>query len=506
MFPLLSRTVQITVFVPTGKVAGASFVTVVAPQLSAVVGSPKFTFVATHKPAAAFTVTLLGHVTVGGWLSVTITSCAHVAVLPLLSRTVQITVLVPTGKLAGALFVTVVEPQLSLVTGTPKFTFVATHRPAAALTVTLLGHTSAGGWLSVTITACAHVAVFPLPSRTVHTTTFVPTGNVAGALFVTLTGPQLSLVTGVPRFTFVATHKPAAAVTVTFVGHVSVGGWASVTITSCAHVAVFPLPSRTVQITVLVPTGKLAGALFVTVTTPQLSAVTGTPKFTFVATHRPAAALTVTLLGHAIVGGCASVTITSCAHVAVFPLPSRTVHTTKFVPTGKLAGALFVTVVGPQLSAVTGTPKFTLVATHKPAAALTVTLLGQVSVGGCASVTVTVKMQVLALPLASTAVFVTVVTPTGKVLPFVRLLVTFVTLQLSVAVTVKVTLLRLHWPGSAVNTRFVGQAMAGPVVSRTITLWTQLFVFPLVSVTVQVTRLVPTGKPTGAPPATHCTR
>ena len=77
------------------------------------------------------------------------------------------------------------------------------------------------------------------------------------------------------------------------------------------------------------------------------------------------------------------------------------------------------------------------------------------------SVTVTVKVQLLVLPLASVAVFVTVVVPTGNVLPLAMLLTRFVTLQLSVALTAKVTLLRLQRPGSAVSTRLPGQVIAG---------------------------------------------
>ena len=77
------------------------------------------------------------------------------------------------------------------------------------------------------------------------------------------------------------------------------------------------------------------------------------------------------------------------------------------------------------------------------------------------SVTVTVKVQVLVLPLASVALLVTVVTPTGKVLPLAGLLATFVTLQLSVALTAKVTLLRLHRPASALNTRLAGHVSTG---------------------------------------------
>jgi len=77
------------------------------------------------------------------------------------------------------------------------------------------------------------------------------------------------------------------------------------------------------------------------------------------------------------------------------------------------------------------------------------------------SVTVTVKVQLLVLPLASVAVFVTVVVPTGKVLPLGGTLTRLVTLQLSAALTVKVTLLRLQRPASALNTRLPGQMMTG---------------------------------------------
>src|SRR6185369_5202424 len=108
--------------------------------------------------------------------------------------------------------------------------------------------------------------------------------------------------------------------------------------------------------------------------------------------------------------------------------------------------------------------------------------------------TVTVKVQTLTLPLASVAVLVTVVTPTGKVLPLAGLLTTLATLQLSVAVTTKVTLLRLHCPRSAVTTRFVGQRIAGGCVSSTVTVKVQRpLLLPLASVAVLVTVVVPTG-------------
>ena len=66
-------------------------------------------------------------------------------------------------------------------------------------------------------------------------------------------------------------------------------------------------------------------------------------------------------------------------------------------------------------------------------------LLLQVMVGFSLSVTVTVKLHEAVLPLASVAVQVTVVVPSAKVEPLAGLLARLVTLQLSEAVTVKLT-------------------------------------------------------------------
>ena len=74
--------------------------------------------------------------------------------------------------------------------------------------------------------------------------------------------------------------------------------------------------------------------------------------------------------------------------------------------------------------------------------------------------TVTVKTQVLALPLLSRAVLVTVVSPSGKANPLAGTLVTLVTAQLSLALTVKVTLL-VHTPGAAFTVRSSGQLICG---------------------------------------------
>jgi len=157
------------------------------------------------------------------------------------------------------------------------------------------------------------------------------------------------------------------------------------------------------------------------------------------------------------------------------PLASVAVFVTVVVPTANVLplGGLLTRFVTPQLS-VALTVKITLLRLQPPTSAARTRLLEHVNTGLCVSVTVTVKVQLDVLPLASVAVFVTVVVPSGNVLPLVMLLVRLVTPQLSVALTKNVTLLRLHWPGSAVSTRLLEQVITEPCVSVTVTVKLQL--------------------------------
>ena len=65
---------------------------------------------------------------------------------------------------------------------------------------------------------------------------------------------QLSAVVGVPRDTLVAVHAVFVVVVIS-AGDVIVGITLSFTVTNCVLVAVLPLPSVTVQVTVIVPSG-----------------------------------------------------------------------------------------------------------------------------------------------------------------------------------------------------------------------------------------------------------
>jgi hypothetical protein len=115
--------------------------------------------------------------------------------------------------------------------------------------------------------------------------------------------------------------------------------------------------------------------------------------------------------------------------------------------------------------------------------------------GGCRSCTVTANEQLFVLPAASLVVQVTVFVPTLKVEPLggAHTTATFVS-QLSLAVTVNVTLLREHWPALAARTRFVEQFIVGGCKSMIATVNEQLFELPAASTTKQFTVLVPFGK------------
>jgi hypothetical protein len=94
---------------------------------------------------------------------------------------------------------------------------------------------------------------------------------------------------------------------------------------------------------------------------------------------------------------------------------------TVVVPTGNIEplGGVHTEVTPGQLSDIVGAGKVTvaLLEIGQVCAATAVTFAGQVIVGGCVSLTVTVKLQEPVLFELSVAVQVTVVVPLGKVEP-----------------------------------------------------------------------------------------
>src|SRR5439155_14766916 len=128
------------------------------------------------------------------------------------------------------------------------------------------------GVVSSTVTVVVAVALLPAASRAVNVTVVGPGGKIAGALLETATEPlTLSDATGISR----ATDVPDGPVCSAVVGGgtpLNVGGVVSTTVTVVVAVALLPAASRAVNVTVVGPGGKIAGALLETTAEPlQLS-------------------------------------------------------------------------------------------------------------------------------------------------------------------------------------------------------------------------------------------
>jgi hypothetical protein len=395
-----------------------------------------------------------------GVTGLTVTVKEQVLVLPLPSVAVPVTVAVPTANVLP-------ESGLVITAGLPQLSVAVTVNVTAAWQVLISAFTAifdeqliTGTWLSITVTMNEQVLVLPLPSVAVLVTVWTPTVIVLpeAGLDTTVALPQLSLAVTV-KFTVVV-QSPASAFRLKPDGHVITGAWLSTTVTVKEQVAVLPLPSVAVLVTVVVPTLNTVPEFWLDTTAalPQLSLAV-TEKVTVVE-QRPASAFWLKLNGQLMAGAWESVTVTTKEHVEVFPLPSVAVPVTVVAPVLKVLpeAGLDIIVTLPQLSvAVTG--KFTT-AVQKPASAFWVKLKGQLMTGASASVTVTVKEQVLVLPLPSVAVPVTVVGPALNVLPEAGTEVTVTLLQLSLAVTVKFTA-AVQCPASVFWLKFAGQLIAG---------------------------------------------
>jgi hypothetical protein len=177
--PEASVAVHTTRLVPTGKLLGASLITVGVPQLSDVVGLPKFTLVTEHWLRLALVNTFAGHVMVGASSSTTITLKVQLVTFKLSSMAEQVTLFVPKANVAPlvGLHVIVEDPQLSvaLITHT---TFDATHVPGVVFVTTSTGHTSGSTSSSTTVTRWVQLLWLAWMSVTVQMTKFVPFGNV----------------------------------------------------------------------------------------------------------------------------------------------------------------------------------------------------------------------------------------------------------------------------------------------------------------------------------------
>jgi hypothetical protein len=120
-------------------------------------------------------------------------------------------------------------------------------------------------------------------------------------------------------------------------------------------------------------------------------------------------------------------------------------------------------------------------------------LAGHVIFGGSVSLTVTVNVQLVVLPEASVATLVTVVVPLGKLVPDAGVVATVTPGQLSLATGAGNVTIAEQSRGCVFVTMFAGQVMPGGSVSLTVTVKLALPCFPVSSVAVQLTVVVPLG-------------
>jgi hypothetical protein len=333
-----------------------------------------------------------------------------VAVFPLASVAVIVNVVVPIGKLVGALLVTTGAPQLSVTVGEPIATFVASQLFASVFTCTVAGQVIEGTCASTTVTFCVQEAVLPFTSVLVIVKIVTPIGKLVGALLIVLNTPQLSVTVGFPKFTFVATQLLGSVFNTRSAGQVITGAFASVTITCCVHVAVLPLMSVAVIVNVVVPIGKFVGALFMIEAMAQLSVAVALPIFTFAALQLLLAATVLMVAGQTMVGLIVSNFVITKLQVLALLLASFAVKVIVNVPlpfvivpgAGFCVTTIFATGVQASLTVACVVKSGKVYA--QLASTYTFLFAGQVMFGLLVSLMITTKLQVLALLLASIAV------------------------------------------------------------------------------------------------------
>src|ERR1035437_3720927 len=189
------------------------------PQLSLAAGAGKLT-IALVTPAATFVRTLAHGPMTGGVVSTTMICALQVLEAPLLSKTVNMMLLVPVANgPAGLSDRLVIVPSLSKEPASTATAATVAWQLASALTVILL-HTATGGWLGAgrprTTTWKVHGLVLAAESVAVHVTVLVPRAKAlpdAGEELV-VTVPQLSLAVGAPKAMFTWVWGRAMLVTI----------------------------------------------------------------------------------------------------------------------------------------------------------------------------------------------------------------------------------------------------------------------------------------------------
>src|SRR2546425_614963 len=121
-----------------------------------------------------------GALIAGAWLSRTVTDCVALPELPAASVAVQVTMVVPFGKLAGALFAMTSDApdETASVALAEPSAGAAAQVPRAVLAVMAGGAATVGAVVSRTVTVKLALLWLPEPSVAVQVTVVVPSGKV----------------------------------------------------------------------------------------------------------------------------------------------------------------------------------------------------------------------------------------------------------------------------------------------------------------------------------------
>ena len=431
---------------------------------------------------------------VGGVTSRTVTVAVQVAVLPLPSLAVNVTVFAP--KFAQVKLVAD-RPKL----GVPQLSVepllicdaVILALPPLKFTV-MFWQLAVGGVTSRTVTVAVQVAVLPLPSLAVNVTVFAP--KLAHVKLV-VERPKL----GVPQLSVepllvcdaVILALPPLKLTVMF-WQSAVGGVTSRTVTVAVQVAVLPLPSFTVNVTVFAPRFeqvKLLGDTDCAVAVPQLSVE---PLLTCDAVTFAVPPLKFTVIfWQSAVGGVTSLTVTVALHEACWLLLPVIVKVT-------VAGPMFE-----QFSTVGDTLRLAMppkaVEPPSTSAAVIVTvpfvprlrvMFWHTALGNWLFSTVTTAVQVEVLPFTSGTVKVTVFWPKLAKVKAFMLTVRVPRPQLSEEPLFTCAAVKEALPLPSNCSTTSRQRAVGAVLSRMVTVPVQVEVLPLPSLTVKITVLGPT--------------
>jgi hypothetical protein len=166
----------------------------------------------------------VGQLVVGGSLSLTVTLNEQLLSLPLASRAVQTTRVVPLPNRVPEGGAQVVDAREQLSDEVAANVTLASQRPGSVEATIFAGQAITGSSLSVTATVKLQRLVLPLASVATQVTVVVPMGNrvpEAGEQ-TSVVAPQLSVTAGENDTS--ASHRPPAASVRIFAGHVIAGG------------------------------------------------------------------------------------------------------------------------------------------------------------------------------------------------------------------------------------------------------------------------------------------